>query len=118
MSPATIEAESVRARLSQTRATLSQELLALEIELVRTRDMRANGADDDEHDPDGIPLSSVLQLLEGQRTRLVAALRDAERAMIDLADGRYGKCQSCAQAIPEDRLAIKPTTRTCVTCAR
>ena len=118
MSPATIEAESVRARLSQTRATLSQELRALEIELVRTRDMRANGPDDDEHDPDGIPLSSVLQLLEGQRMRLAAGLREAERALIDLAEGRYGRCQSCARAIPEGRLEIKPTTRTCVTCAR
>jgi RNA polymerase-binding transcription factor DksA len=128
MSPARIEVDAVdairsrerrrRSRLDETRETLSRELRAVDIELVQTRAMRGNGADDDEHDPDGIPLSSVLQLLEGQRARLVAGLRDADRATTDLADGRYGSCQSCARAIPEDRLEIKPTTRTCVTCAR
>lgn len=110
--------EGRREQLHTLLDRLSQELISIESELTATRAVRANGSDDDEHDPDGIPLSSVLQGLEGQKVRLVAEFREAERAQTELEQGRYGICQRCGRAIPAARLEIKPTTRTCVACAR
>ncbi len=94
------------------------ELAAIESELTATRALRANGGDDDEHDPDGIPLSSTLQLLEGQKVRTLNQIRATESALEDLAQGRHGICRKCLRRIPSHRLEIKPTTGTCVKCAR
>lgn len=106
-----------RTKLQSTRADLLGDLNSLESELATTRAIRANGNDDDEHDPDGIPLSSVLQLIEAQRMRTLAHTRETERALADLEQGTYGTCQNCSQRIPSSRLEIKPATRTCVQCA-
>ena len=94
------------------------ELAAIESDLTATRALRGNGGDDDEHDPDGIPLSSALQLLEGQKVRTLNQIRLAASALEDLAQGRHGICKKCLQRIPSQRLEIKPTTGTCVKCAR
>jgi DnaK suppressor protein len=104
-------------RLESVLAGLHEDLQSLESELAATRAIRANGSDDDEHDPDGVPLSSVLQLLEGQRMRTLDQAREAEIALVDLGQGRFGICRKCSQRIPPSRLEIKPTTRTCVKCA-
>lgn len=93
------------------------DLDMIESDLTATRVLRANGGDDDEHDPDGIPLSSALQLLEGQKARTLNQIRAAERALEELAQGRHGICKKCLQRIPSARLEIKPTTETCVKCA-
>lgn len=107
----------MRDRLRLTLDGLRQNLTSIEAELVATRAVRANGGDDDEHDPDGIPLSSVLQSLEGQKRRHISDIREAEAALVDLDQGHYGICEVCGQPIPAARLEIRPTTRTCVDCA-
>ena len=107
-----------RAKLELALATSRRELRSIESELGVARTVRANGGDDDEHDPDGIPLSSVLELLEGQKMRALDHVRDAQDALAILGEGRYGVCVRCSQPIPSPRLEIKPATRTCVTCAR
>ena len=109
--------DSARNRLRSIVDDLTRQLASLERELTSTRAVRANGGDDDEHDPDGIPLSSVLQLLESQRTRAVAEIREAENALADLQRGRYGICRVCSRPIPGSRLEVRPTTSTCVNCA-
>ncbi|MDQ2739760.1 MAG: molecular chaperone DnaK [Actinomycetota bacterium] len=94
-----------------------EHLESIESELSITRALRANGGDDDEHDPDGIPLSSVLQLLEGQKMRAVDQIREVATALSDLANGQYGICKKCSQRITSARLEVRPTTRTCMKCA-
>ena len=48
-----------------------------------------------------------------------AALAAAqERALARLADGSYGICQVCGARISGERLAARPTARTCVGCVR
>ncbi|SDP18678.1 RNA polymerase-binding transcription factor DksA [Nakamurella panacisegetis] len=106
-----------RNRLRSTVEALTGELARLESELLSTRAVRANGGDDDEHDPDGIPLSSVLQTLEGQKARALTEIRVAEDALNDLQHGRYGVCRVCSMPIPASRLEIRPATTTCVSCA-
>ena len=103
--------------LRSTALRLAHDLASIESGLASTRAVRANGSDDDEHDPDGIPLSSVIEGLEGQRLRTVAEIRAAELGLADLKHGRYGICRICSASIPPARLEIRPNTGTCVRCA-
>jgi RNA polymerase-binding transcription factor DksA len=62
---------------------------------------------------------------EGQRERVLSRLDDRERheiveinaALDRIADGTYGRCIRCEEAIEIDRLAALPATARCVRCA-
>jgi RNA polymerase-binding transcription factor DksA len=41
-----------------------------------------------------------------------------EEALERLAEGTYGTCESCGQAIDPERLEALPQTRLCIDCAR
>ncbi|MCZ2860123.1 TraR/DksA family transcriptional regulator [Blastococcus sp. VKM Ac-2987] len=73
---------------------------------------------DDEHDPEGATIAferqQVAALLEAARRRLA----DVDAAVTAVEAGTYGRCQSCGQPIAPERLAARPTARTCITCAR
>lgn len=78
-----------------------------------TRDTPA----DDEHDPEG----STATL---ERAREVALLASTEKALAEISAARarldagtYGKCTSCGNAIPRERLEIRPEAQYCVECA-
>jgi RNA polymerase-binding transcription factor DksA len=44
-------------------------------------------------------------------------LQEVEQALGRLSRGSYGRCESCAAAIPRERLQAIPWARRCVTCA-
>ena len=46
------------------------------------------------------------------------ALADTEEALARLSAGNYGWCESCAGAIPAERLAVTPETRYCARCTQ
>lgn len=72
---------------------------------------------DDEHDPEGATIAferSQLAALVGQ-ARLHLAEIDAAVSRLDA--GTYGTCEGCGGAIGEERLAARPTSRTCIRCA-
>ena len=62
----------------------------------------------------------VQRLLRLQRRTVTSrrALADTEEALGRLSAGRYGWCESCAGAIPAQRLAATPEARYCARCAR
>jgi RNA polymerase-binding transcription factor DksA len=72
---------------------------------------------DDEHDPEGATIAferqQVAALLEAARRRLA----DVEVALGRRAAGSYGVCEVCGRPIPAERLAVRPSARTCVACA-
>jgi DnaK suppressor protein len=72
---------------------------------------------DDEHDPEGATIAferqQVAALLEAARRRLA----DVEAALGRRAAGDYGVCGVCGGSIPAERLAVRPSARTCVACA-
>ena len=72
---------------------------------------------DDEHDPEGATIAferqQVVALLEAARWRLA----DVEAALERREAGGYGVCESCGGSIPAERLAARPSARTCVACA-
>jgi DnaK suppressor protein len=43
-------------------------------------------------------------------------VRDIDRALTKIDDGTYGKCERCAQDIPEARLEAVPYATLCVSC--
>ncbi|HEY2833841.1 MAG TPA: TraR/DksA C4-type zinc finger protein [Sporichthyaceae bacterium] len=75
----------------------------------------ADTATDDEHDPEGTTaydrarVAALVQAAEAQLADITAA-----RVRLDTAD--YGSCVVCGRPIPADRLAVRPTARTCVGC--
>jgi len=66
---------------------------------------------------DGLQVPRLLRL---QRRTVTSrrALADTEEALARLSAGRYGRCESCAGAIPAQRLAATPEARYCAPCAR
>jgi len=43
-------------------------------------------------------------------------LDEVERALAQLDDGTYGRCDGCGEAIDDDRLAELPIVRSCARC--
>lgn len=80
---------------------------------------RTDGSgDDDEHDPDGSPVSLqrtlALALVEHAESKILALDAAAAR----LRDGTYGICDTCGCSIPAERLAASPSACLCVGCAQ
>lgn len=63
---------------------------------------------------------SVAELLADMRLstldREVGELRDVEAALARIADGVYGKCTDCGDAIGRERLDAYPTAKRCLRC--
>ena len=97
-------------------AALAQiEALTREFDEVVAASKASNA--DDEHDPEGATIAferqQVVALLDAARRRLT----DVEAALERRAAGGYGVCEGCGGSIPAERLAARPSARTCVACA-
>lgn len=103
--------------LMRHRRALLDELAATCAALDDLRVVRTGGHDDDEHDPDGAPLSGEWSRLEGNRRATEVRLADIDRALADLEAGTYGVCVHCGRPIPPGRLEARPATRHCVDCS-
>ncbi|MHB1738675.1 MAG: TraR/DksA family transcriptional regulator [Actinomycetes bacterium] len=72
---------------------------------------------DDEHDPEGATVAyeraQMHTLLDQARGRL----DEIDRAVAALRSGEYGTCERCGQPIGAPRLAARPATRRCRSCA-
>jgi DnaK suppressor protein len=76
---------------------------------------RATNADD-EHDPEGATIAferSQVATLVQQAGR---QLEDIDAALARLDEGTYGICERCGRPIAPERLEVRPTARTCVSC--
>ena len=108
---------SPRARLEQERAALTERIARLDEVLAGLRSDRGAENADDEHDPEGATLSHEWSRLAGLRAD-AARERDATDDVLALvAEGGYGVCVDCGEAIPAARLAARPTATRCVVCA-
>ncbi len=83
------------------------------------------GSDDWQAIPDTAELNEADENAEAdaveewnERRGTVSALeteyRDTKRALSKIAAGTYGHCEICQGAIEPERLAFKPTARTCI----
>ena len=55
-------------------------------------------------------IGTALTALEAQE------LARIDRALDDMENGNYGRCDECGCAIPFERLEVEPMTRHCVQC--
>ena len=78
---------------------------------------REGANDDDEHDPEGVTLSSEWSRLTGLADAAQAELHQIEDALIRVDAGTYGVCTNCGRGIPPERLAARPFAELCVPCA-
>jgi RNA polymerase-binding transcription factor DksA len=70
---------------------------------------------DDEHDPEGATIAFERQQLSALTAQL---LRTRDDLLAALEDGEaYGTCRSCGGEIGAERLAARPSARTCIGCA-
>ena len=79
---------------------------ALLIEAAATRDHQLRSLPDAQDDP----------VVAVQRGALKQTLAEITAARGRLADGTFGTCTGCGQAIPADRLEFRPWAGTCVSC--
>lgn len=114
MDPTPHRGESIEAR----RREILTRLAAIERELSALRRTREGVSDDDEHDPDGVPLSSQWSRLEGLRQDTHEALAAIDDAHTRWSRGEDERCSVCGGPIAPARLAVRPEATTCIDCAR
>lgn len=77
---------------------------------------RRSESDDDEHDPEGEPLSAQWSMRAGVLESARTDLRETEQALQRLEDGEYGTCVVCGNQIPFEQLEVRPFRKSCVRC--
>lgn len=109
--------DDVRGALAQERQATLDRLARLTGDFDEVVDAARGSNVDDEHDPEGATIaferSQLDALVQQARTHLV----EIDAAYGRIERGSYGVCEACGQPIPEERLRVRPTARTCVACA-
>lgn len=109
--------EEVAERLAAERAGTLQRLGGLERELAGIIESSISAGTDDEHDPEGATIAFERQHTAALLSQARQHLAEIDAAMVRLAEGSYGICGSCGKPIGAARLAARPVTTTCITCA-
>lgn len=79
---------------------------------------RRGSNDDDEHDPEGVTLSSEWSRLTALSDAAAEEVRRFDEALARWDAGTYGVCVSCGEPIPVGRLEVRPFAELCVPCAQ
>jgi len=112
-----VAAEDTREALVRARLEAARYVDALSRQMRGIIDAARFTNADDEHDPEGATIAferaQVAALLTAGRQRLA----DLDQALRRVDEGSYGTCEACGQPIPAERLAARPSARTCVACA-
>jgi DnaK suppressor protein len=67
---------------------------------------------------EGDPLIVGWELALAQKLETESKIEEIESALQRIAEGTYGRCQSCGRPISEERLAVLPQAALCINCAR
>ena len=103
--------------LHSQRLAAERRLAQLDADIAALRHDRSSESADDEHDPEGTPLSGEWSRLVGLRASAAAELAEVDGARVRLTAGTYGVCEDCGRAIPVARLEARPAATRCVDCA-
>ncbi|GAB6856098.1 TraR/DksA family transcriptional regulator [Microbacterium xylanilyticum] len=106
-----------RAQLEALRADAAAQADAASAALHDLLHDREGSRDDDEHDPEGVTLSSEWSRLTGLADAAAEKLQQVDDALARLDAGTYGICASCGEPIPPGRLEVRPFAEYCVACA-
>ncbi len=103
--------------LAQRRTAAEERAAGVAEVLAQLGGLRDSAGGDDEHDPEGVPLSEERARLVAQRDAAEHEVREIAAAQARLAEGRYGICIDCGREIPQGRLDVLPFALRCVPCA-
>jgi RNA polymerase-binding transcription factor DksA len=106
-----------RARLLELREQAATRVDSTRAVLRELMHDREGANDDDEHDPEGVTLSSEWSRLSGLAEAAASELRQVDDALVRMDAGTYGICARCGNAIPSARLEARPFAEHCVSCA-
>jgi len=112
-----MEQKAVAQVLAAERVSVLERLAGLERELAAIIESSGSAGTDDEHDPEGATVAFERQHLAALVSQARGHLAQIDAAMLRLAEGSYGICESCGASISEERLAARPVTTLCITCA-
>ena len=107
----------LRTLLEELRRQASERSAALETALAQLTHDRSSQSDDDEHDPEGVPLSAEWSRLSGLLDGAREELQQVDAALARMDAGSYGFCTNCGRRIPIERLRVRPFAELCVPCA-
>ena len=110
-------ASNSRALLEAEQQEVVERLAALERDFNGIVEAAGQANADDEHDPEGATIAFERQHIAALIGQARNQLSQVEAAIARLDAGRYGECESCGRQIGSDRLAARPTARTCIDCA-
>lgn len=103
--------------IAQRRREALDELEDVDRQLAELRRLRETVHDDDEHDPDGVSLSSEWSRLEGLKQTRIDALAALDEAAERVERGEGTTCSACGGPIAPERLDARPQATTCIECA-
>lgn len=106
-----------RALLQELRVQAEARVQAAAASLDELTHDRESSNDDDEHDPEGVTLSSEWSRLTGLAEAAASELRQVDDALARMDAGTYGVCANCGRPIPAARLQARPFAEYCVACA-
>jgi RNA polymerase-binding transcription factor DksA len=112
-----IERESVSERLAADRAGMIAQIAGLSRDFAEIVAANALVAVDDEHDPEGSSTAFERAHLASLLAQAQDRLAELDQALVRLDHGDYGRCESCGEPIPPERLEVRPAASTCVRCA-
>ncbi|MHC9046886.1 TraR/DksA family transcriptional regulator [Microbacterium saperdae] len=107
----------LRTLLTDLRAQAQARVASTSAVLAELTHDRAGSNDDDEHDPEGVTLSSEWSRLTGLAEAAASELHQVDDALARMDAGTYGICANCGRPIPAERLAVRPFAEHCVACA-
>jgi DnaK suppressor protein len=111
----TLQAERKSALVAEM-ARVQSVVVDLEAELEAIAESTRTSPDD-EHDAEGSTVGFERARVTGLLDRERRHLAELAAALARLGDSSDGRCASCGELIPAERLAALPSTRTCVNCA-
>ena len=103
--------------LRSERLAAQRRIAQLDADIADLRRERSSESADDEHDPEGSPLSGEWSRLAGLLDAAGRELAEIDDALRRSSDGTYGVCEDCGRQIPAARLEARPTATRCVECA-
>lgn len=107
---------STEARLVAERARAATALAALRERFDALLDDSYVNTDD-EHDIEGTSIPFEREQVRATLRDATGRLAEIDAALARLAEGRFGVCETCGNAIQPGRLEARPWVRSCIDCA-
>jgi RNA polymerase-binding protein DksA len=112
--PTDSQRDELATRLAARRQTLRAEV---QRELANSDDPRIAGFKNELAATEDWVLADILTDLDvATVSRDIAELTEVEAALARIADGSYGTCSDCGEAIGWPRLNAQPTAERCIAC--